>query len=420
MKIEEFPKLPDEFSQVQEFEVRPNIELNVLPNEFHKETEFDYEQEFNSNIITDDQSTSSKVGSLKTQYSKILKILKLATTVSLAATTTTVALPKIVPIITVDATEEKTEETEEENKETNIIEMLTGDWSVSERKSVIIVDGEETDYEDESTTIISFAIEYDDEDLYLSTYEDGELINTSLLNKEEDGSYTCHITKQSGDEIDVSVVTDNENITITQTGKVTIDDETYDLVTYYYCTKGKTEYNVEPSEEENTIVEETCPDCDGTGEVTCSTCEGKGLIECETCNGTGYLEEDCTICEGTGKCINCSGTGTVTTTTIDEESGEETQNEETCPECNGTGLCASCEGLGKARCSTCDADGTNTNPGYISCDTCSGTGKVTCEKCNGTGKIEVEETENSDSTDESNEETTTDNVEENIEPETNE
>jgi DnaJ-class molecular chaperone len=49
----------------------------------------------------------------------------------------------------------------------------------------------------------------------------------------------------------------------------------------------------------------------------CSSCEGSG--KCYYCNGTGIThwedpekpDEDCYTCKGTGNCITCDGTGKV-------------------------------------------------------------------------------------------------------------
>lgn len=103
---------------------------------------------------------------------------------------------------------------------------------------------------------------------------------------------------------------------------------------------------------------ETCPDCQGTGQVTvethpeCSTCNGSGMIEmpgtpvweaCGSCGGSGMVDmgqgimEPCGACGGSGgmevpgpsemqPCSACNGTGTMT----------ETQSHE-CASCNGTG-----------------------------------------------------------------------------------
>jgi hypothetical protein len=49
-----------------------------------------------------------------------------------------------------------------------------------------------------------------------------------------------------------------------------------------------------------------------TQKVTCSVCNGSG--KCSWCGGTGYtipLIQKCEKCGGTGVCPNCHGTGQV-------------------------------------------------------------------------------------------------------------
>lgn len=72
----------------------------------------------------------------------------------------------------------------------------------------------------------------------------------------------------------------------------------------------------------------TIQGADGGGDVP----SGGGGAACETCGGTGYIltQETCPTCEGSGEvdgqiCPTCGGTGTI-------------EIESTCPQCNGTGL----------------------------------------------------------------------------------
>lgn len=61
--------------------------------------------------------------------------------------------------------------------------------------------------------------------------------------------------------------------------------------------------------------DDSCPTCDGTGEVDCPTCGGAGKETCPECGGTGEVEgEPCPACEGTGEvdCFTCYGAGLVT------------------------------------------------------------------------------------------------------------
>ena len=399
----EFAKLPDEFHNVEEFEIRGNLEINDVPEEFPEAKEFDFDQEFNSNIVSndDDDDTTSSVTSLKTTYTKALKVLKLATTVSLAATTTSVALPKIVPIITVDATEDESNVTTKADTKTEneiFAESAGGEWNISDIKRYIIIDGEER--EDTSLAsdgdVISYVVENESGKLYLSTYINNELSNTTELTKDGDGNYSCHLIRQSGAEVDILVYLENDSLVIKETGTTVIDETTYDTVTYYHCTKGSSTYYVTPDKEDATVVttEKLCPVCDGEGTIKCGTCDGTGLVECTECNGTGYLNAVCTDCAGSGNCKKCDGTGLVKTSSTDSETGEITETEESCPECEGSGICATCNGSGKEKCPTCN-NSDNANPGYVNCTDCNGSGRVTCTECNGSGRIEVSEEENS-------------------------
>ena len=70
--------------------------------------------------------------------------------------------------------------------------------------------------------------------------------------------------------------------------------------------------------------DDSCPECDGTGEVNCPECGGSGTETCPECGGTGEVEgEPCPTCEGTGEadCPTCGGAGLVS-----------------CPTCDGDGL----------------------------------------------------------------------------------
>lgn len=66
----------------------------------------------------------------------------------------------------------------------------------------------------------------------------------------------------------------------------------------------------------------TCPRCSGSGQ--CIECKGSGSITCATCSGTGKRQRssgqtyDCSRCKGTGaeacnpRCDPCRGSGTIT------------------------------------------------------------------------------------------------------------
>jgi DnaJ-class molecular chaperone len=92
-----------------------------------------------------------------------------------------------------------------------------------------------------------------------------------------------------------------------------------------------------------------CPACGGTG--LCSNCQGTGRETCPDCNGVGQVTETCPLCLGTGQ-----------------------YNGETCPTCNGLTTI-------RVTCPTCNGATT------ITCRVCNGTGK--CRNCNGTGQVQT-------------------------------
>lgn len=53
--------------------------------------------------------------------------------------------------------------------------------------------------------------------------------------------------------------------------------------------------------------DDTCSECDGSGQVTedCTSCNGLGEaeegVDCSDCDGTGDIEEDCDECNGSGE-----------------------------------------------------------------------------------------------------------------------
>jgi hypothetical protein len=65
-----------------------------------------------------------------------------------------------------------------------------------------------------------------------------------------------------------------------------------------------------------------------------------GRVPCTICAGTGDLDS-CILCQGTGKCPTCGGTGKV-------------EHDDCCPTCLGTGKCYLCAGKGKMTCPFCD------------------------------------------------------------------
>ncbi len=112
-------------------------------------------------------------------------------------------------------------------------------------------------------------------------------------------------------------------------------------------------YKVVPESE----LADTCPACDGSGDM---------LEPCVFCGGSG----DCSVCEGDGElefccfpCPDCNATGIA-------YGGSQ------CETCAGTKnvvavfACARCSGSGN--CSVCDGEGGNTT----TCDTCGGSGTI--------------------------------------------
>jgi hypothetical protein len=90
-----------------------------------------------------------------------------------------------------------------------------------------------------------------------------------------------------------------------------------------------------------------CTTCNGTG--LCQNCRGTGHFECATCNGTGTIVETCLACGGSGVdamgqvCSACNGSGNLTVTC---RSCYGRGNFE-CSLCNGTGKCKTCGGTGE-------------------------------------------------------------------------
>jgi hypothetical protein len=65
-----------------------------------------------------------------------------------------------------------------------------------------------------------------------------------------------------------------------------------------------------------------------------------GRIQCTICNGRGQMDF-CLLCNSTGKCPTCQGTGRL-------------NNNDICPTCLGNGKCFHCFGTGKMPCPFCD------------------------------------------------------------------
>jgi hypothetical protein len=65
-----------------------------------------------------------------------------------------------------------------------------------------------------------------------------------------------------------------------------------------------------------------------------------GETPCTLCQGNWYMRY-CILCDSTGKCPTCGGTG-------------KTGNDDYCPTCVGTGKCFRCAGSGKMGCPFCN------------------------------------------------------------------
>ena len=117
-----------------------------------------------------------------------------------------------------------------------------------------------------------------------------------------------------------------------------------------------------------------CPKCNGFGELyhskTCETCKGSGSQKClfseygwSQCNDYGNLE--CIICNGSGNCRGCKGTG-------------RTSSGRDCYTCKGSTVCHNCRGITQKTCNF---------GAFIKCTQCKGE-KITrtyhiCSNCNG-------------------------------------
>lgn len=164
-----------------------------------------------------------------------------------------------------------------------------------------------------------------------------------------------------------------------------------------------------------TIVCEQCGGMgNGNGMVTCDLCMGTGTYDgeeepptdglCRSCLGTGILTiqpQKCYICNGTGLCINCGGSG------IDPEP-DDFGNYGSCHACGGDGDCLQevCEGgtmiERSETCRDCGGTGQDTGAfsgpsdeergcyrcegrGFMECNGCGGSLVENCYRCNGTG-----------------------------------
>ena len=153
-----------------------------------------------------------------------------------------------------------------------------------------------------------------------------------------------------------------------------------------------------PHELENGEVEEICSKCHNEGKIPCTTCFTKGSFNgqlCLSCGGKGWRS-----------CDRCGRQAEITLedqNRIDEVKKEIYPNEITCSECNGHGLIClgdpnaddpeGCHGEVYVQCKACD------NTGYQNgelCSWCKGTlthmcpsfeSHYTCPKCEGKGTV---------------------------------
>ena len=94
--------------------------------------------------------------------------------------------------------------------------------------------------------------------------------------------------------------------------------------------------------------DEGCSVCQGTG--VCERCDGTGVVECIRCGGTGQLERTCWKCNGTkvdengNTCAECGGVGSHGTDTCEDCHGA---GQCECEQCHGTKQCPACGGTGK-------------------------------------------------------------------------
>lgn len=358
-----------------------------LPEEFRQAREINenFKDEFDYHTLP---KTSSKT-TLKQRYNKLLKIMKLATSVSLTVAAVSPVIPTIVPIIKIDASESESAKPQKPIIIDELAEELSGVWNVLGYRKVLVVDEKEIISED-NVSDISYSIDIEDGKVYLTYYEKHENLNSSLLEKIDENTYYVHQIKQNGEEIDIYVYLD-EVLIVETTIQKEIDGVLATETTYYYCAKEGSDFEFIPSVKG----EDLCLNCEGTGFVNCKECEGIGYILCADCNGSGYLDEDCLDCEATGECIYCLGIGNIEETTINEENGEEEVSLIECEHCLGTGICSTCNGSTHKPCDICINEEENSLPGYIECVVCEGSGKLICETCNGTGGL-INQEENID------------------------
>jgi len=142
-----------------------------------------------------------------------------------------------------------------------------------------------------------------------------------------------------------------------------------------------------PAEENVTVsapAEEGEADTDGaTAEeaavrmVPCTECYGDTHCPAAGCQGEAA---PCTLCEGSGTCADCQGTGFA----VSESTTIYTPNPD-CEDCSGIGLCKTCAPL----CESCEGSGICS--GKILCPDCLNdeTAKKTCDSCEMSGFLDT-------------------------------
>lgn len=169
-----------------------------------KDIEFSSNREFTYSKVKVEETKDS----VKGKFSNIQKMMKLATSVSLTATSMGVGAAVIVPIIKpVEKPKPIIIEVEEEIEEEYISEyatLINGDWYLIGKKVTQVINGEETVLTDESffSDDSTYSIKMDESDLdypvmYLSYLLNGEEISEPLI-KIEDNLFSTTIEKEDG------------------------------------------------------------------------------------------------------------------------------------------------------------------------------------------------------------------------------
>lgn len=82
--------------------------------------------------------------------------------------------------------------------------------------------------------------------------------------------------------------------------------------------------------------------------------EGDLKGDCQQCSGKGSKGRRCYVCNGSGRCASCKGTGQLVKMGFDRSNGTKT-----CHKCNGDGICNKCRGEGSfnEKCLICSGTG---------------------------------------------------------------